>query len=97
MKNIKLGFALLALLFIGCKEKVVPGNKEQSTSPNIVLFFVDDMGWQDTSVPFWTQRTAYPKYGASGPGRDEVYPGLRYCCLFTHTSKSYDGYECGAP
>ncbi|MGI9455772.1 MAG: sulfatase-like hydrolase/transferase [Aeoliella sp.] len=26
--------------------------------PNIVLFVVDDMGWQDTSVPFWTQTTA---------------------------------------
>lgn len=26
--------------------------------PNIILFMVDDMGWQDTSVPFWTQRTA---------------------------------------
>lgn len=26
--------------------------------PNIVLFMVDDMGWQDTSVPFWTQRTS---------------------------------------
>ena len=25
--------------------------------PNIVLFMVDDMGWQDTSVPFWTERT----------------------------------------
>ena len=25
--------------------------------PNIVFFFVDDMGWQDTSEPFWTQRT----------------------------------------
>lgn len=25
--------------------------------PNIILFMVDDMGWQDTSVPFWTQRT----------------------------------------
>ena len=26
--------------------------------PNIILFMVDDMGWQDTSVPFWTQRTS---------------------------------------
>ncbi|MGI9458110.1 MAG: sulfatase-like hydrolase/transferase [Aeoliella sp.] len=26
--------------------------------PNVVLFVVDDMGWQDTSVPFWTQETA---------------------------------------
>lgn len=25
--------------------------------PNIVLFLVDDLGWQDTSVPFWTQTT----------------------------------------
>lgn len=26
--------------------------------PNILLFLVDDMGWQDTSVPFWSQRTS---------------------------------------
>ncbi|MBX2925177.1 MAG: sulfatase [Chitinophagaceae bacterium] len=25
--------------------------------PNIVLFLVDDMGWQDCSVPFWDQTT----------------------------------------
>ena len=25
--------------------------------PNIILFMVDDMGWQDTSLPFWTQKT----------------------------------------
>ena len=22
--------------------------------PNIILFMVDDMGWQDTSLPFWS-------------------------------------------
>ncbi len=27
------------------------------TRPNIILFMVDDMGWQDTSLPFWTQET----------------------------------------
>lgn len=27
--------------------------------PNIILFLVDDMGWQDTSLPFWGQRTPY--------------------------------------
>ena len=26
--------------------------------PNIVFFLVDDMGWQDTSVPFWDSLTA---------------------------------------
>ncbi len=25
--------------------------------PNIVFFFVDDMGWQDTSVPFYSEKT----------------------------------------
>ncbi|MBQ7634014.1 MAG: sulfatase-like hydrolase/transferase [Bacteroidaceae bacterium] len=26
--------------------------------PNIILFLVDDMGWQETSVPFWNDTTA---------------------------------------
>ena len=27
--------------------------------PNIIFFLVDDMGWQDTSVPFWSQMTHF--------------------------------------
>lgn len=27
--------------------------------PNIIVFLVDDMGWQDTSVPFWNKRTSF--------------------------------------
>ena len=30
-----------------------------SRPPNIILFLVDDMGWEDTSLPFWTQKTHY--------------------------------------
>ena len=26
--------------------------------PNIIVFMVDDMGWQDTSEPFWNKQTA---------------------------------------
>lgn len=29
--------------------------------PNIIFFLVDDMGWQDTSVPFWDSVTAANK------------------------------------
>ena len=30
----------------------------QAGKPNIILFLVDDMGWQDTSVPFRKEKTA---------------------------------------
>ena len=33
------------------------GQKSRSAKPNIIVFLVDDMGWQDTSVPFWTKIT----------------------------------------
>ena len=33
----------------------------QSQRPNIIVFMVDDMGWQDTSVPFWTEKTPLNK------------------------------------
>ncbi len=31
--------------------------ESSSRKPNIVFFLVDDMGWQETSVPFYTERT----------------------------------------
>ena len=31
----------------------------EDNRPNIILFMVDDMGWQDTSLPFWTEKTHY--------------------------------------
>ena len=33
----------------------------QINQPNIVVFLVDDLGWQDTSVPFWTKETEFNK------------------------------------
>ena len=59
MKGIVLWCLSVGFLALGCKEKVMPKGVVVSDNPNIVLFFVDDMGWQDTSVPFWDQRTPY--------------------------------------
>ena len=32
-------------------------DNKTAPSPNIILFLVDDMGWQDTSLPFWSDTT----------------------------------------
>ncbi|WP_282162236.1 sulfatase [Ulvibacterium marinum] len=45
---------VLSIILVSCESEELP-----ETPPNIVLFLVDDMGWQDTSVPFWTQSTPF--------------------------------------
>lgn len=38
--------------FISCSMMTATLTTAQTTRPNIIMFLVDDMGWQDTSVPF---------------------------------------------
>lgn len=38
----------------GCKSE-----EKSEKEPNIIMFMVDDMGWQDTSVPFWKEKTPF--------------------------------------
>lgn len=47
---------LTSLLFLCFAGNIA--NVQAEKRPNILLFLVDDMGWQDTSVPFWNQKTA---------------------------------------
>lgn len=53
---------LLAVVLLLFTVPVKSQPKKTSTSrPNIILFLVDDMGWQDCSVPFWTKPTDFNK------------------------------------
>ena len=57
---------LLPLTLVPLVATVLPAQSNIQTAhadkrPNIILFMVDDMGWQDTSLPFWTQKTHYNK------------------------------------
>ena len=49
-------FSTWVLLLCSCAEN---SSKPDTPPPNIVLFLVDDMGWQDTSVPFWHKKTPF--------------------------------------
>lgn len=53
MKKSILFLFIFFFLFHSCK------NENQTPPPNIILFFVDDLGWQDTSVPFWDKKTKW--------------------------------------
>ena len=47
----KKGFIILFILFASIQLQA------QVKQPNIILFLVDDMGWQDCSLPFWDKPT----------------------------------------
>jgi arylsulfatase A-like enzyme len=47
----KKGWIFLFLFFVGFQIQA------QVKQPNIILFLVDDMGWQDCSLPFWDKPT----------------------------------------
>jgi arylsulfatase A-like enzyme len=54
VRKVLLYLGVLSIVLVSCESEEL-----QETPPNIVLFLVDDMGWQDTSVPFWTQSTPF--------------------------------------
>lgn len=55
-KQISLGLALVPLVGLNGQ---MQASERLEKRPNIILFLVDDMGWQDTSLPFWSQKTHY--------------------------------------
>lgn len=50
---------LLSMLVLACR---APAPEEREPPPNLVLFVVDDLGWQDTSVAFGEEPTAFQEH-----------------------------------
>ena len=48
-------------LFAGASALGNGSNTVSGKKPNIIVFLVDDMGWQDTSHPFWSDSQGNPK------------------------------------
>lgn len=54
----KYSLFFLLLLAITAKAQSLDSNTSNPDRPNIIFFLVDDMGWEDSSVPFWDSTTA---------------------------------------
>ncbi|MCF7973641.1 MAG: sulfatase-like hydrolase/transferase [Phycisphaerae bacterium] len=61
------------LLWHTCARAGVPGQQ-----PNIVFFYVDDMGWQDTSEPFHDQITELNRRYRTPNMERLADPGLKF-------------------
>ncbi|MCY4297797.1 MAG: sulfatase [Flavobacteriaceae bacterium] len=56
-----LKFSFTSFFFLICSFFFTPNNELELKPPNIIFFFVDDMGWQDTSLPFHVEVTKLNK------------------------------------
>jgi arylsulfatase A-like enzyme len=52
-----MNYRICQIILAGLTLNASAGLAESVKRPNILLFMVDDMGWQDTSVPFWDHPT----------------------------------------
>ncbi len=54
------------------------------TKPNIILFLVDDMGWQDTEVPFHTDTTAFNRHYVTPTMTKLAKSGVKFTNAYAH-------------
>ena len=52
---------LILVLTVHSLKGITSGNVASESKPNIIMFLVDDMGWQETSVAFYTKVTELNK------------------------------------
>ena len=63
----------------------------EDARPNIVFFFVDDMGWQDTSVPFHTETTELNRRYRTPNMEALARDGMKFTQAYAHALCSPTG------
>ena len=58
MKQYKTASFLL-ILFLATLSAISQEKNDIAKQPNVIIFLVDDMGWQDTSLPFYKEKTKW--------------------------------------
>lgn len=56
----------------------------EKKQPNIIVFLVDDMGWQDTSVPFWKEKTPFNKIYETPAMEKLASEGMKFTDAYAH-------------
>lgn len=88
--RLKIIFSIFALLSLVCITSCTSTLKE-NTSPNIIIFLVDDMGLMDTSVPFLTDSNGnlaeYPlnDYYHTPNMKTLAAQGIRFTNFYAHS------------
>jgi len=83
MSTKNIGFLILLkllLISVSCSP-----DKTSVERPNIILFLVDDMGWQDTSVPFWTDTTDWNKLYHTPNMERLASEGMKFTQAYAHS------------
>ncbi len=57
----------------------------QPEKPNVILFLVDDMGWQDTSVPFHKERTPFNDIYRTPNMERLASQGMKFTQAYSHS------------
>lgn len=59
--------------------------KEVNSKPNIIMFLVDDMGWQDTSVPFYKEQTPLNRLYRTPNMERLAAQGMKFTQAYSHS------------
>ncbi len=57
----------------------------EAATPNLILFLVDDLGWQDTSVPFWRETTPQNEHFRTPNMERMAAAGIKFTQAYTCT------------